>query len=465
MLVIESKLRLDPTYLNLLTARRFSQCLLEELVYDWNTIDPELLPPNRHIGFDDETLRDGLQSPSVCEPPVEKKIELLHLMDALGIDTADIGLPGAGGTHAAGVELMAREIAEKKLKIRPNCAARTHRNDIIPIVEISQRAGIPIEACTFIGSSAIRFFAEDWTLDKLLKLTEDAVTFAVSEGVPVMYVTEDTTRANPETIRALYTTAIRCGAKAVCVCDTVGHSTPDGARAVVRFVKSIIEEQGGNIRLDWHGHQDRGLGVINSIAAIQGGADQVHGSALGMGERVGNTPMDQLLVNLKLMGWIDNDLSRLGEYCEAASNACDWTIPLQLSGLWPRRFSHGNRRSCGRSDQELSKRRSRTCGPGLLGRAGGTVWAGAGGRDRSDERQVKRDLLARETRHRGERRTRQSHLRTRQAVIVRTRRRRHQTTRFLNFSKLLNLRKVATKALTFGQRVKSVFAESLHIFT
>jgi 2-isopropylmalate synthase len=300
---------------------------VDELVYDWNTIDPALIRPDRHIGFDDETLRDGLQSPSVSEPPVEQKIELLHLMDALGIDTADIGLPGAGGTHAAGVELMAREIADKKLKIRPNCAARTHRNDIMPIVEISQRAGIPIEACTFIGSSAIRFFAEDWTLDKLLKLTEEAVTLAVGEGVPVMYVTEDTTRANPETIRALYTTAIRCGAKAVCVCDTVGHSTPDGARAVVRFVKNIIEEQGGGIRLDWHGHQDRGLGVINSIAAIQGGADQLHGSALGMGERVGNTPMDQLLVNLKLMGWIDNDLSRLGEYCSVASKACGWPIP------------------------------------------------------------------------------------------------------------------------------------------
>jgi isopropylmalate/homocitrate/citramalate synthase len=300
---------------------------VDELVYDWNKIAPTVLAPNRHIGFDDETLRDGLQSPSVCEPPVDKKIELLHLMDALGIDTVDIGLPGAGGTHAAGVERMAREIAEKKLKIRPNCAARTHRNDIIPIVEISQRAGIPIEACTFIGSSSVRFFAEDWTLEKLLEMTEDAVTFAVKEGVPVMYVTEDTTRANPETIRALYLTAIRCGARAVCVCDTVGHSTPDGARAVVRFVKSIIEEQGGNIRLDWHGHQDRGLGVINSIAAIEAGADQVHGSALGIGERVGNTPMDQLLVNLKLMSWIDNDLSRLREYCEVASNACGWTIP------------------------------------------------------------------------------------------------------------------------------------------
>ncbi|HVS82706.1 MAG TPA: LeuA family protein [Pyrinomonadaceae bacterium] len=299
-----------------------------DLIYDWNKVEPSLQKPDRHIGFDDETLRDGLQSPSVREPPVEKKIELLHLMDALCIDTADIGLPGAGGTHAAGVEMMAREIADKKLKIRPNCAARTHKNDIIPILEISQRAGIPIEACTFIGSSPIRFYAEEWTLDKLLQMTEEAVTFAVKEGLPVMFVTEDTTRADPETIRALYTTAIRCGARAVCVCDTVGHATPDGAHAVVKFVRGIIDEQGEKVRLDWHGHQDRGLGVINSIAAIEGGADQVHGSALGMGERVGNAPMDQLLVNLKLLGWIENDLTRLREYCDKAAEACHWTIPF-----------------------------------------------------------------------------------------------------------------------------------------
>ena len=301
---------------------------VSELIYDWNTINPALAKPDRRISFDDETLRDGLQSPSVREPSVEQKLELLHLMNDLGLDTADIGLPGAGGTHAAGVERLAREIVEQKLKITPNCAARTHLNDIQPIVDISNRAGIAIEACTFLGSSPVRFYAEGWTLEKLLELTETAVTFAVKEGLPVMFVTEDTTRAAPDVIRALYTTAIRCGARAVCVCDTVGHSTPDGARAVVAFVKSIIDEQGEKVRLDWHGHQARGLGVINSIAAIQGGADQVHGSAIGVGERVGNTPMDQLLVNLKLMGWIDKDLTKLGQYCAKAAEAIGWDIPL-----------------------------------------------------------------------------------------------------------------------------------------
>ncbi len=385
-----------------------------ELIYDWNDVEPAHPSPGRRISFDDETLRDGLQSPSVCEPPVERKMELLHLMNDLGIDTADIGLPGAGGTHAEGVERLAREIVEQKLRIRPNCAARTHQNDIRPIAEISQRAGIPIEACTFLGSSFVRFFAEGWTLDKLLQLTEEAVAFAVSEGLPVMFVTEDTTRADPETIRALYTTAIRAGARAVCVCDTVGHATPDGARAVVRFVKGIIEEQGGGVRLDWHGHQDRGLGVINSIAAIEGGADQVHGSALGVGERVGNTPMDQLLVNLKLMGWIDNDLSSLRDYCEKAAESLRLDDSAQLPRLRPRRLPHRDRRPRRGGHQELPQGRQRAGRPRLLGRARRPLRHAPADRGRADERQVERHLLARIARPRSHRRARPAHLRPRQ---------------------------------------------------
>jgi isopropylmalate/homocitrate/citramalate synthase len=297
------------------------------LIYDWNRDAAPAAVSGPAAMLNDETLRDGLQSPSVRTPSIDERIAILHRMDTLGIDAADVGLPGAGPAVAKDVELLVRAIVEARLAIRPNCAARTLIADIRPIAEISQRTGVAIECGAFIGSSSIRQYAEGWTLDYLQKCTEDALRFAVGEGLPVMYVTEDTTRAKPETIRALYTTAIRAGAKAVCVCDTVGHSTPDGARAVVSFVKKIIEEQGGNIRLDWHGHQDRGLGVINSLAAIEGGADQVHASALGIGERVGNTPLDQLLVNLKLLGWIKNDLSHLREYCETAARICGWTVP------------------------------------------------------------------------------------------------------------------------------------------
>ncbi len=299
----------------------------DELIYDWNVAEHPPRPP-QPLEFDDETLRDGLQSPSVVSPPIEDKIRLVHLMDRLGIQTADIGLPGAGGHAVETVRRLAREIVDGRLAIRPNCAARTLEADIRPVAEISQEVGIAIEVCTFIGSSPIRQYAEDWTLDRLLRLTEEAVSFAVKQGLPVMYVTEDTTRAHPDHIRALFHAAIRAGARRVCVCDTVGHSTPEGAANVVRHARRVVNEVDASVKVDWHGHQDRGLGVINTIAAAAAGADRLHGCAIGIGERVGNTPMDQLLVNLKLYGWIDNDLSALPEYCALASRGTQVPIPV-----------------------------------------------------------------------------------------------------------------------------------------
>ncbi len=299
----------------------------QSLIYDWNRAGEGLEPPSYKIEFSDETLRDGLQSPSVTDPAIDDKLRILHLMDSLQIETADLGLPGAGPRAVADVERLAREIGTAGLRIRAACAARTHRRDIEPIIEISQRVGIPIEVQTFIGSSPIRLYAEDWTADRLQQLTEDAITFAVSHGLPVMYVTEDTTRADPEMLRRLFTTAINCGASRLCICDTVGHATPDGARAVVSFVRQLVAASGTDTRIDWHGHCDRGLGVVNAICAAASGAHRLHGTALGVGERVGNTQMDLLLVNLKLMGWIDRDLSSLQEYCEVVSRACGVPIP------------------------------------------------------------------------------------------------------------------------------------------
>ena len=300
----------------------------DQLIHDWNAAAGFDLPPGRRYLLDDESLRDGLQSPSVLDPPIEDKIEILHLMESLGIDSVNLGLPGAGPRAVADVERLAREIVNAKLKIRPNCAARTVEADIRPIAEISQRVGLAIEAATFIGSSPIRRYAEDWTVDFLLRTTEHAVTFARQLGLPVMYVTEDTTRCDPDTVKKLYTTGIRCGAEAIVICDTVGHVTPHGVRALLKFVREeIIRPSGATIRLDWHGHRDRGLGLANSLAAFAAGADQVHGCALGIGERVGNTEIDLVLVNLKLAGAIDRDLTRLGEYCEKISRATGVPIP------------------------------------------------------------------------------------------------------------------------------------------
>jgi 2-isopropylmalate synthase len=300
----------------------------DELIYDWNTVNGPEIPPGRHVMLNDETLRDGLQNPSVHDPTIGEKIEILHLMEALGIDTVNIGLPGAGPRAYADTEALAREIVTAKMKIRPNCAARTHKNDIRPIAEISQKIGMRLEAATFLGSSPIRRLVEDWTVDHLKKTTEDAVTFAVSEGLPVMYVTEDTIRTDPETVKALYTTAIRCGARAAVLCDTVGHATPRGAFNLVQFViENVVKPSGETIRVDWHGHNDRGLSIANSIAAIMAGANQIHGAAIALGERVGNTPMELMLVNLRLMGVIDRDLSMLKQYSEAVSRATHTPIP------------------------------------------------------------------------------------------------------------------------------------------
>jgi 2-isopropylmalate synthase len=298
---------------------------LESLIYDWNKIGAPARPPR--VMLDDETLRDGLQSPSVRTPTIGQKIKILHLIDELGIDTADIGLPGAGPHVVHDVERLAREIVGAKLRLRANCAARTTISDIRPIAEITQRTGLPIEVGAFIGSSPIRQYTEGWTLDFLLKSTEDAISFAVAEGLDVMYVTEDTTRSDPETLRKLYECAIRSGAKRICLADTVGHATPWGASAVVRFARQVIKESGAEVGIDWHGHRDRDLAIINSIAAIEAGASRIHGAALGIGERVGNTPMDLLLVNLVVMRFIDRDLSQLMEYCETVSDACGVPIP------------------------------------------------------------------------------------------------------------------------------------------
>jgi 2-isopropylmalate synthase len=302
-----------------------------ELIYDWNKNFPASLLPPGPVLLNDESLRDGLQSPSVRDPSIPEKIEILHLMEALGINALDLGLPGAGPRAVDAVTALAHEIVSNRMKIQPNCAARTHENDIRPIAEIVQKTGLRIEAATFIGSSPIRRFTEGWTDDFLVQTTEKAVKYAVSLGLDVMYVTEDTSRCDPETVKRLYATAINSGARAICICDTAGHATPMGALALVRFVmQEVVKPSGEKIRVDWHGHSDRGLAIANSMAAIIAGANCVHGCAIGLGERVGNTQIDQMLVNLKLMGlppWDQQDLTSLKHYCQAVSRATGVPIP------------------------------------------------------------------------------------------------------------------------------------------
>lgn len=300
----------------------------DDLIHDWNTYAGPEIPPGRRIMLNDETLRDGLQNPSVRDPSIPEKIEILHLMDALGIDLVNIGLPGAGPRAMADTESLAREIFRSRMSLRPNIGGRTHRQDIQAMIDVCQRVGQPMECAMFLGSSPIRRLVEDWSVDHLRRTTEESVKFAADAGLPVMYVTEDTTRTDPETVVALYSSAIRAGARAIVLADTVGHATPRGAYNLVKFViEKVVKPSGERVRVDWHGHNDRGLAVANSLAAIAAGADQVHGTALALGERVGNTPMELLLVNLRLLGLIDRDLSQMKKYSETVARATGTVIP------------------------------------------------------------------------------------------------------------------------------------------
>ena len=299
-----------------------------EVIFDWNRLDRLGPLTAKNIELFDESLRDGIQSPSAIDPPIEKKIEILHLMNDLGIDAADIGLPGSSPRAFSDVLRLVEEISSQKLKIKPACAGRTVVADIKPMAEIQHRTGVPVEVYTFIGSSPIRQYAEEWDIDTILRRSEEAIDFAVKEGLSVAYVTEDTTRSTPKALDRLFRHAIDRGAKRLCLCDTVGHATPDGVRRLLTFARDLVRGVGADVKLDWHGHNDRGLALCNALFAIEYGADRIHGCAAGIGERVGNAAMDQILMNMKLLGLIDRDLSKLNRYTRTVAEATGFEIPV-----------------------------------------------------------------------------------------------------------------------------------------
>ncbi|MEL6347436.1 MAG: LeuA family protein [Myxococcota bacterium] len=299
-----------------------------DVIYDWNVRGDTISPPLRAVEFFDETIRDGIQCPSVTDPPLDAKKQMLRLLDSLGVHYSDVGLPGAGPRAVEAVASLCETIQEEGLSIKPAAAARTHPNDIRPIIEISQRLGMDIEVMTFLGTSPVRLYAEGWDEDLLEERTRTAVRMAKAAGLTCTFVTEDTVRSNPKTLRRLFTAAIEEGADGLCVCDTVGHATPNGVFNLVHFTRNVIRGLGADTRIDWHGHNDRGFGLGNALSAIEAGADRVHGTVLGVGERVGNTPIDLLLVNLRLLGVIDQDLSALADLVDVVSASCDWKTPV-----------------------------------------------------------------------------------------------------------------------------------------
>ena len=299
-------------------------------IFDWNEVNRKGRITPKNATFFDETLRDGLQNPSVTDPPIGDKLAILHLMEDLGIHEADIGLPGSSRRAFEDVLRLCKELDDSKMKIKIAAAGRTVVSDITPMIEVSQKAGIPIEVYAFIGSSPIRQYVEEWDLALIAKRSTEAIDVAIKAGLPVAYVTEDTTRSRPEVLTTLFKAAIDHGATRLCLSDTVGHATPDGVRNLIQFTRSVVSGTGAkNIGLDWHGHNDRGLALENALWALEFGADRVHATALGIGERVGNAQMELVLLNMKLLGQLEEqDLTKLLEYCQTVAKAVGWQIPL-----------------------------------------------------------------------------------------------------------------------------------------
>ncbi|HET6331132.1 MAG TPA: LeuA family protein [Holophagaceae bacterium] len=311
---------------------------LHRLIHDWNAGGDD---GGRIPLLNDETLRDGLQSPSVLDPPIAAKRDLLHRLARLGVDAIDLGMPGAGPKAVSAVKALLTEIRDQRLPLYPNAAVRTVEEDLRQVADIQQRVGLPLEAGAFVGSSPVRMDVEGWDLAFVVDTVRKAVAFCRRQEVPVMMVTEDTTRAKPEVMEAIYRAALEEGAQSICLSDTCGHATPRGVRNLVRFAKETLLKDHPDVRLDWHGHNDRGLGVANAIAAFEAGADRIHGSILGIGERCGNVAMDQLMVNLMLMGHWTGDLSDLPALADRVAELVGFEIPANYPLLGRDAFRTG----------------------------------------------------------------------------------------------------------------------------
>jgi len=300
-----------------------------ELIFDWNELNRGERKARGSVTLLDETLRDGLQNPSVSDPTLDDKLKILHLMEELGIEYACIGLPGSGKRAYEDALRLCKEVVDCRMNIEIATAGRTVLSDITPMIDISQRTGCRLEVCAFIGSSPIRQYVEQWDVVLMAKRSAEAIDVAVKAGLPVTYVTEDTTRSRPEVLSTLFRAAVDRGASRLCLSDTVGHATPQGVSHLIKFTRDVLGSAHASVGIDWHGHNDRGRALENALWAMQCGADRVHGTALGIGERVGNAPIELILFNLRLLGELapDRDLTKLARYCETVARALQWEIP------------------------------------------------------------------------------------------------------------------------------------------
>lgn len=286
--------------------------------YDWNTPSTRRRP----VDVGDSTFSDAPQSPSANEPSLAAKRRLLSLMSELGLRSAALGYPGSGPRQFAETLELARELTRTQLPIDASCSARASVKDVGVALDVRERSGLDLELAIALPVSPVRLDAEGISMDRLQESAETSISYARRAGARVVAVLEDAARTPPELLAVLIQHVLSLGATAVRVADTVGHATPDGTRALLRFAADQVRVRHGRpIRLEWHGQQDRGLALANALAAVDTGVDRLYASALGLGERCGTVPLEVLLTNLRITGGWPHTLGALQEYAESAAAA------------------------------------------------------------------------------------------------------------------------------------------------
>ncbi|MBV9058475.1 MAG: cupin-like domain-containing protein [Pseudonocardiales bacterium] len=303
--------------------------------FTWNNmrVEEEVGPVPAAGIFFDETLRDGLQAPYVGTPNLEQKLRIIDHMAQCGIRSADLGFPGSGPVAAAECTRIARYTAEQGYPLAPGYAGRMHPSDINAICDIAQTVGVAVDAYVFIGVSPIRQYVEDWNIEFIVDAVRKSAEDCAREDVGFVLVLEDAVRCTPEMLGCVFDVAFEVGVERVTLCDTVGAASPEGTASLLLWSKRYFAERGHHVDFEWHGHNDRGLALINSLTALGMGCSRVHGTILGIGERAGNASLDQLMLNSHLDGQAVFDLKALREYCEYTSAVLEVPIPSNYPGM------------------------------------------------------------------------------------------------------------------------------------
>ena len=308
---------------------------LNKLVYDWNQSEGN----PKVVSLCDETLRDGLEGGVNRLPSLDEKLELLSLAHSSGIGDVMVGFPGQEIAYREALEIC-KGVSAKGLNTRLGLLGRMVEADIEAIDRIRQASGCSVVAHLFIPCSPIRRFVDQWDIDELERLTRLGVRLANQLGLPVNFSPEDTSRAEPKVVEHLCQVAVEEGATEITVCDTVGYLTPLGTSKLVQHLRHFLDTKVGKVRLDFHGHNDRGLALANSLAAVAAGADCIQGTVLGIGERAGNAPLDLVMINLQMQGlWNCDTLVNLKEYCLEVARLCNLSIPDKYPVFGKQSFS------------------------------------------------------------------------------------------------------------------------------